>query len=671
MINSLMMAPTPTMAPTPLVCSDDEATFEVDITFDGYSCQTSWVLENECTGEQVITQAYNYGETSDLYSACIPRGERYTFVVSDWDDYYGDGPNSGGTITVNYDGGEYELEVETNEKESSASATFGASTATCAPTMAPTPLVCSDDEATFEVDITFDDHSEDISWVLENECTGEQVITEAYDYGETSDLYSACIPRGERYTFVVFDYFVLDGPNSGVTITVNYDGGEQYELEIEDNGENSFRSSASATLGASTTTCAPTMAPTPLVCSDDEASFEVDITFDDHSNEISWVLENECTGEQVITEAYDYGETSDLYSACIPRGGYIFEIFDSAGDGLNSGSDGPNSGGTITVNYDGGEYELEVEDNRENNFGSSASATIGASTCSPTTSPSPTMAPSPSSEFCIDDGQMKVSVIVRTDNWPSDISWTIADPDNNVVANDDDSFMSNKLYKQAICLTEMCGSGSSYTFTIMDSYGDGILNPGYYKVLVDGVRVDGGDGLNSNERSIEINGCPSTPTTPPVSPCTEDEVEVALELQTDRYHSETSFEIRNAETDAIVVPMTYPPSPQRIMRESYCLEKLSKNTNDGRELTGSNDGGDYVFHIHDTAGDGLMDEGKDFNLSGHFKLFVDGELVRGDSDGNNFGFMDTVVIDTSGASKKQSKTSKKNKATKTKASKAT
>ena len=71
-----MMAPTPTMAPTPLVCSDDEATFEVDITFDGYSCQTSWVLENECTGEQVITQAYNYGETSDLYSACIPRGER-------------------------------------------------------------------------------------------------------------------------------------------------------------------------------------------------------------------------------------------------------------------------------------------------------------------------------------------------------------------------------------------------------------------------------------------------------------------------------------------------------------------------------------------------------------------------------------------------------------------
>ena len=44
----------------------DEATFEVDIPFDEYSNKISWVLENECTGEQVITQAYSAGETSDV-----------------------------------------------------------------------------------------------------------------------------------------------------------------------------------------------------------------------------------------------------------------------------------------------------------------------------------------------------------------------------------------------------------------------------------------------------------------------------------------------------------------------------------------------------------------------------------------------------------------------------
>ena len=57
-----------------------------------------------------------------------------------------------------------------------------------------------------------------------------------------------------------------------------------------------------------------------------------------------------------------------------------------------------------------------------------------------------------------------------------------------------------------------------------------------------------------------------------------------------------------------------------------------------------------------------MDESMDWDLSGHLNLFVDGELVRGNSDGTNFDFMDTVAIDTSGASKKRSKTSKKSKA---------
>ena len=75
-----------------------------------------------------------------------------------------------------------------------------------------------------------------------------------------------------------------------------------------------------------------------------------------------------------------------------------------------------------------------------------------------------------------------------------------------------------------------------------------------------------------------------------------------------------------------------------------------------------NVGDEYVFHVHDGGGDRLMDESMDWDLSGHFNLFVDGELVRGNSDGTNFDFMDTVAIDTSGASKKRSKTSKKSKA---------
>ena len=166
-----------------------------------------------------------------------------------------------------------------------------------------------------------------------------------------------------------------------------------------------------------------------------------------------------------------------------------------------------------------------------------------------------------------------------------------------------------------------------------DSFGDGILNMGYFKVVVDGVRAgELGDALEFSERSIWIDGCPSSDRSPsPSPPCSEDEVEVAVELKADNYPAETSFEIRHAVGDAVVVPLTKPRLPRRIMRESYCLGKFV---------------GDYLFHIHDAGGDGLKDLGEDWDLSGQFKVFVDGELARSGSDGTNFGFNDTVVIRT-------------------------
>merc|ERR1712038_1571259 len=104
----------------------------------------------------------------------------------------------------------------------------------------------------------------------------------------------------------------------------------------------------------------------------------------------------------------------------------------------------------------------------------------------------------------------------------------------------------------------------------------GILNMGYFKVVVDGVRVDEmGDALEFSERSIWIDGCPSANRAPsPSPPCSDDEVEVAVELKADNYPTETSFEIRHAGGGGVFVPLTKPRLPRRIMRESYCLEKL-------------------------------------------------------------------------------------------------
>lgn len=149
---------------------------------------------------------------------------------------------------------------------------------------------------------------------------------------------------------------------------------------------------------------------------------------------------------------------------------------------------------------------------------------------------------------------------------------------------------------------------------------------GYFKLLVDGMRVDDLDAaVDFSERSFQINGCPSST---PSSPCSDKQIEVIVELRTDNFNSETSFEIRQARSGSTVVPPTKPRLPQRIMKETYFLEKID----------------DYLFYIKDSGGDGLRDVGKDWDLSGHFKVFVDGDLVSGDSDGTDFGFNDTIVI---------------------------
>jgi hypothetical protein len=53
----------------------------------------------------------------------------------------------------------------------------------------------------------------------------------------------------------------------------------------------------------------------------------------------------------------------------------------------------------------------------------------------------------------------------------------------------------------------------------------------------------------------------------------------------------------------------------------------------------------YTFHIYDAGGDGLVDAGKDWDRSGHFKFFVNGVQKYGESDGTDFGFQDTITFD--------------------------
>lgn len=115
-----------------------------------------------------------------------------------------------------------------------------------------------------------------------------------------------------------------------------------------------------------------TRAPAFAVCSDSEATFEVDIKFDGHSHDISWVLSRVCTGSLVEMKRYESRETSDFYSKCMPKGRYKFELFDSHGDGFSDPS------GRAIVSYSvAGAGEIEFR--AEGNFGSSVEFVFGKS----------------------------------------------------------------------------------------------------------------------------------------------------------------------------------------------------------------------------------------------------------------------------------------------------
>ena len=376
--------PSASMCSSTQICKDDETKIEIDLAQQGDNIrsQPTWELSNACSGEIIALGAFN-NDWPKQFISCVPRGQ-YRFNL-EWSGVYY--PND--FVSVNYDGGEKEVQVEGEDIGSFTSAEFGIG---CPPTMAPTEMVCDDNETSFEVDIIFDSYSDEISWELFT-CTGMLVFDQSYAYNEETASYAACVPRG-NYLFVLSDSYGDGLSDPGSVVTVNYDGGEA-ELYLYGN----FGSSTSGTFGDGdgvACTFAPTMAPTlaptiaptlapTLVCDDNETSFEVDIIFDSHSDEISWELFT-CTGMLVVLDQsyYAYNEETASYAACVPRGNYIFVLSDSYGDGLSDP-------GSVTVNYDGGEAELYLN----GNFGSSTGGTFGDGDGVACTSAPPTMAPTP------------------------------------------------------------------------------------------------------------------------------------------------------------------------------------------------------------------------------------------------------------------------------------
>ncbi|CAJ1965169.1 unnamed protein product [Cylindrotheca closterium] len=364
----------------------------------------------------------------------------------------------------------------------------------------------------------------------------------------------------------------------------------------------------------------PTVAPTSAPCAGSE--FRLVLQTDEYGEETSW----DVTGSNGVTIAQGngYGSNSKFeIDDCLPSGtDYTFTIRDTYDDG-------------ICCEYGAGNYELYVDGSlvysSNGQFegeevvplpgGNNNSPPTPAPTPNPTPvptnaptpgpTPNPTPAPIPNSTPPPTPnptpGPSPGPTPAPTDEWGEELSWQVEDPSGNVVVQGD-NYPSGENF---IEVTECLQSDGVHIFRIMDSYGDGMCCGAYYKLWYDENLVIAHDGQYANGESVtvpggQVNQAPSgSPNQAPVASPTVGSCnhEFRLQLQTDEWGEEVSWELEDPNGNIVVQGGDY-PSGENFVDTTECL---------------SSDGV-HTFKIMDSYGDGMVGDA-------YYKLWYDGNVV--------------------------------------------
>lgn len=277
-----------------------------------------------------------------------------------------------------------------------------------------------------------------------------------------------------------------------------------------------------------------------------------EISTDNYPGETTWELTDD--SNLIIASGGPYSGKNTLYTEYMHvnvDGSYTLTISDSYGDGICCGY----GQGSYTITLDG------VEIARGGNFGSSETTAFNGATTTPS---------------CPSD-EVNVTLDILTDNWPQETTWQLTDDGSQASIASGGPYPSQKntLFSEdvSVCV------GNNYTFSIFDSYGDGICcgyGQGSYTVTLDGVQVASGGAFGSSESTTFSTLCPLG------------EEILNLELVTDNYPGETSWELKDDDGEVIASS-----------NESY-----SSGTTYNVEIPVCV-GSTYNFTIYDTWGDGI------------------------------------------------------------------
>jgi Secretion system C-terminal sorting domain len=209
----------------------------------------------------------------------------------------------------------------------------------------------------------------------------------------------------------------------------------------------------------------------------------------------NWAFE----GSYTITDAFGAiwfsgNAQSSIAFSCLPDGCYTINMYDSYGDGWDGG-------GYLSVQFNGGSniYTFTTGTFATASFGiNSEDCVADVLGCTDPT------AANYNAQATSDDGSCyypencdynAISIIVCTQLFGSEISWSLVDSDGNAVAASS-GYSSWNCYNQSFCVADGC-----YTLNMSDSWGDG-WNGGYIIVQGAGIYFEGGLFYGSAESAM-------------------------------------------------------------------------------------------------------------------------------------------------------------------------
>ena len=293
-------------------------------------------------------------------------------------------------------------------------------------------------EVSLTLELRTDTYANETTWEIKNS-TG--VIVKAggpYSSGNTLHNISLCLPAGCNYTFTIKDLY-------GDGICCAYGSGS-YTLKqgintIITGGQfGASETKSFCTTGSAASNLALSTATGSAGAAAGSASVGVssNVSWTASSNATSWCTVTSANGSNngTLTVNYSANATTTSRSATITVvGGGITKtyILTQAGTAAPTCNDGIQNGNETGVDCGG-----------------------SCSACG----------------SCI-----SIVLEIRTDQYPSEISWNIKNPAGAIVASGGNYQASHTVHTHPHCLPAGC-----YTLNLLDGYGDGILAPGYYKV---------------------------------------------------------------------------------------------------------------------------------------------------------------------------------------------